>query len=298
MRIDFRNIVIFFGIAAAVLFHTACSANQTKVATAAPDGMVRINGGNFLMGTDDGMPSEGPVHSVEIASFYIDAQEVTVGEFEKFVVASGYKTEAERFGWSGVFTFDSGKWISVDGANWLHPEGPSSTTRRDEPVSQVSWNDANAYAKWAGKRLPTEAEFEFAARGGLAQNKYSWGDELNPLGKPAANWWQGKFPTVNTIADGFLGRAPVRSFPPNGSGIYDITGNVWEWCADRFGDDYYSKSPKSNPKGPEAGTNRVIRGGSFLCAENFCSNYRVAGRSQAEPESGLNNLGFRCAKDF
>jgi len=263
-----------------------------------PQGMVLIKGGSFLMGTDEGMPFEGPVHAVDVSPFYIDEHEVTVAEFEEFVNATNYKTEAEKYGWSGVFDFDSGEWKRVDGADWLHPEGGNIESKPDEPVSQISWNDANEYAKWAGKRLPTEAEFEFAARGGLAGKKYSWGDDLKPNGKPVANWWQGTFPIKNTVEDGFLSRAPVKSFPPNGYGLYDITGNVWEWCSDRFAEDYYESSPKQDPKGPEIGNERVIRGGSFLCAENYCSNYRVAGRSHSEPDSGLDNLGFRCVRDI
>lgn len=259
--------------------------------------MILIRGGEFQMGTDDGMPYEAPVHTVEIKSFLIDEHEVTVAEYAKFVEATGYRTDAEKFGWSGVFIIETGEWENVGGANWRFPEGENIKAKPNDPVVQVSWNDATAYAKWAGKRLPTEAEFEYAARGGLTGKKYSWGDELKPNGKPAANWWQGVFPGVNTNEDGFLSRAPVKSFPPNGFGLYDVTGNVWEWNADWYRDDYYENSPRVNPKGASAGDERVIRGGSFLCAENHCTNYRVAGRSHATPDSGLNNLGFRCVKD-
>lgn len=249
------------------------------------------------MGTNDGMPYEGPVHTVELDSYLIDEHEVTVNQFERFVVATNYRTDAEKFGWAGVFDLDAGEWRRVYGADWRHPEGPSSAARPDEPVCQVSWNDASEYAKWAGKRLPTEAEFEFAARGGLAGKKYSWGDDLRPNGRPVANWWQGTFPDNNTAEDGFLGRAPVKSFPPNGYGLYDMTGNVWEWCADKFGENYYKVSPPRGPTGSAEGEDRVIRGGSFLCAENYCSNYRVAGRSHTPPDSSLNNVGFRCVKN-
>lgn len=259
--------------------------------------MLMINGGKFRMGTDSGMPYEAPVHDVEIASFYIDKHEVTVEAFEKFVNATGYRTEAERIGWSGVFYMEEHEWKKVDGADWRHPDGPNSTAKPDEPVTQVSWNDAEAFAKWAGKRLPTEAEFEFAARGGLVGKTYAWGDELRPNGKVVANWWQGVFPDNDSGEDGFRGRAPVMSFPANGYSLYDMTGNVWEWCYDRFDEEYYQRSPAANPTGPETGNERVIRGGSFLCSENYCSNYRVAGRSFATPDSGLNNLGFRCARD-
>ena len=256
--------------------------------------MVLIKGGRFIMGSEDGMPSEAPAHEVNVRSFWMDAHEVTVAEFANFVTATGYKTEAERFGWSGAFDIKEGQWQKTEGASWRHPDGPGSSAAADEPVCQVSWNDAAAYAKWAGKRLPTEAEWEYAARGGLVQKIYSWGDDLRPNGKPVANWWQGNFPDRNTGEDGFVERAPVRSFPPNGFGLYDMIGNVWEWCADWYADDAYTNA---NPKGPELGSERVLRGGSWMCAENFCSNYRVAARSHATPDSGMNNLGFRCVRD-
>ena len=259
--------------------------------------MVLIKGGKFLMGTDDGMLFEAPIHEVSVKSFWIDRHEVTVTEFTKFVAATGYKTDAEKFGWSGAFNLKNARWEKTKGADWHHPDGPASESVANEPVCQVSWNDAAAYAKWAGKRLPTEAEWEYAARGGLAQKKYSWGNDLRPDGKPVANWWQGSFPNQDLGEDGFKGRAPVESFPPNGYGLYEITGNVWEWCADWYEDDYYQKAAGNNPTGPESGAERVIRGGSYLCAENFCTNYRVAGRSRATPDSGLNNLGFRCVRD-
>ena len=260
------------------------------------DGMIFIKGGKFLMGANDEMDYEAPVHEVSVNSFWMDEHEVTVAEFAKFVAATGYKTDAEKFGWSAVFNLKTSEWEKVDGANWLHPDGLDSQAAQDEPVCQISWNDANEYAKWAGKRLPTEAEWEYAARGGLANKKYSWGDELRPNGKPAANWWQGSFPQNNTGEDGFIKRAPVGSFPPNGYGLRDITGNVWEWCADWYDDNYYSKKVSDNPKGADTGTERSIRGGSWMCAENFCSNYRVAARSHATPDSGMNNLGFRCVR--
>ena len=260
-------------------------------------GMVLIKGGTFLMGTNDGMPYEAPVHAVMVNSFWMDEHEVTVAEFATFVAASGYQTDAERFGWSGVFEIRTGEWGKVDHVDWRHPDGPTSQPSPDEPVCQVSWRDAEAYARWAGKRLPTEAEWEYAARGGLAGKRYAWGDELRPNGKPVANWWQGHFPEKDTGEDGFTNRAPVKSFPPNGYGLYDTAGNVWEWCADWYTDDYYSRSARDNPAGPASSNERVIRGGSWMCAENFCTNYRVAARSHATPDSGLNNLGFRCARD-
>ena len=283
-------------VAAVLFFIQACSSGAKK--TDASAGMVLVKGGSFQMGADDGMPFESPVHTVEVSSFYIDEHEVTVAQFAKFVAETGYVTEAEKYGWSEVFDLKTGEWQRADGANWRYPEGEGSVANPDEPVCQVSWNDANAYAKWAGKRLPTEAEFEFAARGGLEGKEYAWGDQLKPGGKFLANWWQGTFPEKNTAEDGFLGRAPVKSFPPNGYGLYDTTGNVWEWCADWFDEDYYSQSPKHDPRGPGRGDERVIRGGSFLCAENYCANYRVAGRSHSTPDSAMNNLGFRCVRQI
>ncbi|HZS08319.1 MAG TPA: formylglycine-generating enzyme family protein [Blastocatellia bacterium] len=269
--------------------------------------MVLIKGGSFLMGASDEMPDEAPVHEVTVKSFWMDAREVTVAEFAKFIKATGYRTEAEKFGWSGVFAMkskNSGGWEKSDGADWQHPDGPKSKVSPNEPVTQVSWNDAAAYARWAGKRLPTEAEWEYAARGGLVGKKFVWGDELRPGGRPVANWWQGIFPNerngfagFDTGEDGFKGRAPVGSFAPNGYGLYDMAGNVWEWCADWFDEKYYAVSPAVDPHGPVAGTERAMRGGSWLCSENYCTNYRPAARSHATPDSGLNNLGFRCVRD-
>jgi len=279
------------------VFQGCRSENSVPKNVEIPKGMILIKSASFQMGSDDGLPYESPIHTVELDAFLIDETEVTVAEFAEFVKATNYKTEAEKFGWSGVFDFETGEWTRVDGANWRNPEGGNVTAKENEPVSQISWNDANEFAKWAGKRLPTEAEFELAARGGLVGKKYAWGDELRPNGKPVANWWQGKFPDKNTREDGFLSRAPVKSFAPNGYGLYDMTGNVWEWTADWFDENYYESSPKKNPKGAANGEEKAIRGGSFLCAENHCSNYRVASRSHSTPDSGLNNLGFRCVRD-
>ena len=259
--------------------------------------MVLIKGGTFRMGTDDGMAHEGPAHQVTVKSFWMDATEVTVAEFTRFVAATGYETEAERFGWSVVFDLERGDWTRVNGANWRRPEGLGSKALPDEPVTQVSWNDAAAYATWAGKRLPTEAEWEYAARGGLIGKTYVWGDELRPGGRAVANWWQGHFPDNNTVEDGFAGRAPVASFAPNGYGLYDMAGNVWEWCADWYADDAYLQTTYHNPAGPAQGLERAMRGGSWMCSENYCSNYRAASRSHATPDTGLNNLGFRCVRD-
>ncbi len=259
--------------------------------------MVLIKGGTFLMGSDHGMQYESPVHEVAVKSFRMDEHETTVAEFEKFVAETGYVTEGEKIGWSGVFSAKDKSWIRCDGVSWRNPDCGDKKPNSNEPVSQVSWNDANAYAKWSGKRLPTEAEFEYAARGGLVQNEYSWGDELKPNGKPVANWWQGEFPSNDKKEDGFNGRAPVMSFAPNGYGLYDMAGNVWEWTQDWYADDYYKWSSKDNPAGAFAGEEKTIRGGSWLCAENYCTNYRAAGRSHSPTDTALNNLGFRLVKD-
>ncbi len=259
--------------------------------------MVRIPGGRFAMGAAHGAPYEGPVHEVELGPFWLDRTEVTVAAFARFVDATGYRTDAERIGWSGVFDLAHGEWGRVDGADWRHPEGPGSTADPAEPVVQVSWSDAARFAAWAGKRLPTEAEWERAARGGLAGKTYAWGDDLRPGGRYVANFWQGRFPARNEGADGFVRRAPVARFPPNGYGLYDVAGNVWQWVADWWDPSYYAASPTRDPRGPAAGSERVIRGGSWMCAENYCRGYRVAARSHTPPDSGLDNLGFRCARD-
>lgn len=290
------------------------------VSTKAPstDGMIYLPGGTFLMGTDDqeGFPQdgEGPVRPVTIDPFYIDPCAVSNAEFSAFVEATGYKTEAERFGWSFVFhlfvsqeTASKVKhvaqqtpwWWNVEGADWAHPEGPDSSIsdRLDHPVIHISWNDAQAYCRFAGKRLPTEAEWEFAARGGLEQKRYPWGDLLKPGSEHMCNIWQGKFPDKNNQSDGYAGTAPVRSFPPNGYGLYNVSGNVWEWCNDWFHPTWHINAPPNNPKGPSQGTSRVMRGGSYLCHKSYCNRYRVAARSSNTPDSSSGNMGFRCAAD-
>nr|WP_284646695.1 formylglycine-generating enzyme family protein [Paenibacillus chinjuensis] len=281
-------------------------------------GMIRLEGGTFLMGTDDqeGFPEdgEGPVRSVTLKPFYIDPCTVTNAEFQAFIDATGYKTEAEQFGWSFVFHLlvppETAKkvsqvvqktpwWWNVEGASWKHPEGPVSSieARPDHPVVHVSWNDAMAYCQWSGKRLPTEAEWEYAARGGLVQKKYPWGDMLKPEGKHMCNIWQGKFPDKNNASDGYQGTAPVRAFEPNGFGLYQVSGNVWEWCSDWFSRDYHLKASTTDPQGPSAGQARVMRGGSYLCHKSYCNRYRVAARTANTPDSSTGNIGFRCAAD-
>ncbi|OAS14299.1 formylglycine-generating enzyme family protein [Paenibacillus oryzisoli] len=282
------------------------------------DGMIFIPGGKFLMGTDDreGFPAdgEGPVREINIKPFYVDACAVTNAEFNQFVDATNYQTEAESFGWSFVFHLFVSEataaqvqnkvqqtpwWWVVEGADWLHPEGPDSHVedRWDHPVIHVSWSDAMAYCKWAGKRLLTEAEWEFAARGGLTQKRYPWGDELKPGGKHMCNIWQGKFPDKNNQSDGYAGTAPVKAFEPNAFGLYNVAGNVWEWCSDWFSPNYHVKGSKDNPVGPPSGDTRVLRGGSYLCHRSYCNRYRVAARSKNTPDSSTGNIGFRCAAD-
>jgi formylglycine-generating enzyme required for sulfatase activity len=262
---------------------------------------------------DDGYPADGetPVHAVTLAPFVIAPIAVTNALFGDFVSDTGYQTEAERFGWSFVFAgflparFPATRsvaaapwWRQVFGATWRHPEGPhSSTSTRDEhPVVHVSWNDAMAFCAWSDTRLPTEAEWEFAARGGRHRAHFWWGDELNPNGRHCMNVWQGRFPEKNSAADGYEGTAPVRTYDPNRYGLYNMTGNVWEWCADWFDPGFYGSSPAVDPIGPEAGTSRVMRGGSYLCHRSYCNRYRVDSRSSNTPDSSAGNIGFRVAK--
>ena len=191
------------------------------------------------------------------------------------------------------------RWRQVFGADWRHPEGPNSNIngRPDHPVVHLSWNDALAYCTWAGMRLPTEAEWEYAARGGLEQKRYPWGDEREPYGQHRMNVWQGEFPDQNTVDDGYFGTAPVSAFLPNSYGLFNMTGNVWEWCSDWFSPTYYANGSRDNPAGPPSGDAKVIRGGSYLCHDSYCHRYRVAARTRNTPESSTGNMGFRCARD-
>jgi formylglycine-generating enzyme required for sulfatase activity len=285
-------------------------------ACCAPGGrLVRVDAGAVRIGSDDAWTyhsdGEGPVHVVEVDPFWLDACAVTNEQFGAFVEATGHVTEAERYGWSFVFAgllpddapptravAAAPWWRQVHGATWHRPEGPHSDAadRPGHPVVHVSWNDAEAYCAWAGLRLPTEAEWEVAARGGLADKVFPWGDEREPGGEHRMNVWQGEFPTVNSQADGWYGTAPVDAYPPNALGLHNMTGNVWEWCHDWFAPDYYARSPRRNPPGPDRGTHRVMRGGSYLCHDSYCRRYRVAARSANEPTSSTGNLGFRCAR--
>lgn len=303
--------------------------NSAPVAPAAStNGMVWIPSGTFWMGAADGRSDELPLHQVTVDGFWMDKTEVSNDQFSKFVDATGYVTIAERkpdpkdfpgadpamlVPGSVVFSPPSEEvslndpsqwWRYVPGANWRHPNGPDSDINGKEkyPVVHVAWDDAVAYAKWAGKRLPTEAEWEYAARGGLDRKPYVWGFEQTPDGKWPANIWQGHFPNQNTGDDGFTNLAPVGSFKPNGYGLYDMAGNVWEWCADWYRPDYYAKSPTNNPTGPTdsfdpdepAAQKRVQRGGSFMCSDVYCSGYRPSARMKCTPDTGLSHTGFRC----
>ena len=277
--------------------------------------MVLLPGGHFLMGTEAAdayaQDGEGPVHAVQIDPFWVDRYAVSNARFLAFVAATGYVTEAEQFGWAFVFAgllpddFPPTRrvahapwWRQVHGADWRHPEGPQSQIgdRLTHPVVHVSWNDATAFCRWNGGRLPTEAEWEYAARGGLEQRRYPWGDDVEPDGAQRMNVWQGRFPSLNTCADGYYGTAPVDMYLPNAYGLYNMTGNVWEWCPDWFSARYYSHAPRGNPRGPRHGSQRVIRGGSYLCHRSYSYRYRVAARAANSPDSATGDLGFRCIR--
>lgn len=279
------------------------------------EGMVLLEGGAFLMGSDNATfpgDGEGPVRTVTLNPFWIDPYAVSNKQFAEFVESTGYRTEAEEFGWSYVFyqflprdhpptqgVASAPWWRQVFGADWQHPEGPHSglESRQNHPVVHVSWNDAVAYANWAGKRLPTEAEWEYAARGGLEGQTFPWGNRLVPKKKHKCNIWQGTFPTNNTVKDGFKSTAPVDSFEPNGYGLYNSVGNTWEWCSDWFSADYHASGPRDNPAGPPAGVAKVTKGGSYLCHASYCNRYRVAARTQNTPDSSTGHMGFRLVKD-
>lgn len=325
---------------------------ETPPATSSPEpraGMVWIPGREFTMGSRDPLarPDEQPVHRVRVDGFWMDATEVTNAQFAEFVKATGYVTVAERpVDWESirkqlppgtprpddekllpgslvftppsrpVDTRNAGAWWTwTIGADWRRPSGPGSTIEgmEDHPVVHIAYEDAVAYADWAGKRLPTEAEWELAARGGLDGRVNVWGDD--PVDATRCNIWQGRFPDVNTREDGFVGTAPVKSFPPNGFGLHDMAGNVWEWCSDLYRPDTYARrllaaggleSVIDNPKGPgrsldprnpHAPESRVHRGGSFLCNDSYCASYRPSARMAAPPDTGLSHLGFRCVSD-
>ena len=324
---------------------TGSKVNQSeKKKTTNHTGMVWVPGGVFMMGGDNKQASidEYPKHKVTVSGFWIDVAEVTNKQFAAFVNATHYFTIAERKpNWNELkkqlppntpkpndsvlvaasLVFRQPKkavelndytqwWEWKPGANWKHPHGPDSDIAGKEkyPVVHIAWPDAVAYCKWAGKRLPTEAEWEFAARGGLENNIYPWGNEPVNVGKQKANYWQGEFPTKNTLEDGFFYTAPVGFYAANGYGLFDMAGNVWEWTADLYNNSYYETITKpagiTNPKGATTSydpdepnvSKRVIRGGSFLCNDSYCSGFRVARRMKTSEDSGMENLGFRCVQ--
>nr|WP_226921027.1 formylglycine-generating enzyme family protein [Georgenia subflava] len=270
------------------------------------DRMIELPGGSFEMGSEERSArlgdAEGPVRQVEVDALLVAPLTVTNDDFDRFVKATGYRTQAEQFGWSYVFhlfarDIEPGKvrgsahgtpwWIAVDGADWCHPDGPRSSlrNRRDHPVVHVSHVDALAYSSWSGTRLPTEREWEYAARGGLHRKRYAWGDELTPAGKHMCNIWQGVFPQINTAEDGYIGTAPAKSFTPNGYGLYNVAGNVWEWTASPW---------------DETSRNDVwaMRGGSYLCHLSYCDRYRVAARTRNTGDSSSGNVGFRIVANI
>jgi formylglycine-generating enzyme len=278
--------------------------------------LIPLDGGWFEMGSDDFYAyeedGEGPVRSVRVDPFRIGARAVSNREFAEFADATGYLTSAEHYGASFVFEgllpddFPPTRgvvgalwWREVPGATWWRPEGGDSTidARMDHPVVHVSWDDALAYCDWSGLRLATEAEWEYAARGGLAGRRFPWGDALRPGGEHRMNVWQGRFPDHNTSADGYVGTAPAGAFPPNAFGVYNATGNVWEWTADRFSATWHRDGPRENPAGPASGDRRALRGGSYLCHASYCYRYRVSARMANTPDTSTGNIGFRCAGD-
>jgi len=300
--------------------------------------MVWVPGGPFWMGSAEDPEDNAPLHQVSVNGFWMDHTEVTNAEFDAFVKATGYKTSAEKPpteeelagadvpaerrvpfsvcfkpvdlpAGSSPFEFDSPPWWQfVAGADWRHPEGPGSSIagRMNHPVVHISWHDAVAYCQWAGKRLPTEAEWECAARGGLDRMEFCWGTARQGAdGKWWANTFQGKFPSQDSAADGYSGTAPAATYPANGFGLHDMAGNVWEWCADWYSARYYRSSPRNNPKGPDTGDPgrdttipaKVRRGGSFLCADDYCRRYLPAARDHNPPNDAASHTGFRCVKD-
>ncbi len=301
------------GVAGARALPDTRVAAHPSAAALAP--MVELPGGRFEMGcdADEGEPGdgEGPAREVWLSPFRIDAAAVSNRDFARFVAATGYLSVAEEVGSSFVFAgllpddfeltrgvWEAPWWREVPGACWHRPEGAGSSIdqRLDHPVVHVSWHDARAFAEWAGKRLPTEAEWEYAARGGLERRRYPWGDELTPGGEHRCNIWQGVFPRSNTREDGHYGTAPVAAYAPNGFGLYNTCGNTWEWCADWWGL-AHAPAGARDPRGPVLGDRRVIRGGSYLCHESYCYRYRVAARSANDPTATTGHLGFRCAAD-
>ncbi len=336
--------LLVYSTAAIAFLNAGVLAAEKETRPAAPPGMVWVPAGEFSMGSErpESKKNEQPAHQVSVDGFWMDEHDVTNAEFLRFADTTGYLTTAEKpVDWeelkkslppgtpkpeaemlqpgSMVFTPSTGPvdlrnmdswWRWVKGASWRHPEGPSSTLdgRMEHPVVQISWYDAVAYAKWAGKRLPTEAEWEYAARGGLAGKRYAWGDEFKPGGKFMANTWTGNFPYRNTAEDGYAGTSPVKTFPPNGFGLFDMGGNVWNWVSDWYRPDIHVQMAEEpschNPAGPKTSWSpghpyqteeRVTKGGSFLCSPEYCESYRPSARRGTPPDTGMSHIGFRCA---
>lgn len=278
-----------------------------------PSHPIRVRGGRTFVGTSKpALPQdgEGPRRPVRIGDFHLEAQSVTVSRFAEFVAATGYVTEAEEFGWSAVFAGllppdatvtlsspDTPWWVRIEGASWRQPEGPGSSVadRQDHPVTQVSWRDANAFAAWVGGRLPTEAEWEQAARGGSTDRRFPWGDEEPDDTNIKCNIWQGRFPQHNTCADGYMGTAPARSFEPSPEGFYNLVGNVWEWTQDLFRVRSVSRIARMRNEAAAVERDRTLKGGSFLCHISYCYRYRIAARMNLTPDSAASNVGFRIA---
>ena len=278
-----------------------------------------LPGGAFLMGNSEAGrfagDGEGPQREVMVSPFAIAAHTVTNDQFAAFATATGYVTQAERDGWSSVFHMllsplekrkvrqvprETPWWYPVEGASWNRPEGPSSAIegRSDHPVVHVSWDDAHAYCRWAGVSLPTEAQWEHAARGGLDAALYPWGDELTPGGEHRCNIWQGRFPTLNTAEDGHVGTAPAMAYAPNGFGLHNAVGNVWQWCADDFSPDYHRITASSDPFNRTGSDVKSMRGGSFLCHASYCERYRCAARAGNDRRTSTSNIGFRVVATF
>lgn len=284
-------------IAEAVATLAAPAYHRLPEGVTVPEGMVFVPGGQVDLGSLQGLPAERPIVPTTVDGFFLDVHPVTVAQFRAFVEATGYETQAEKFGDSGVFDFESGTWRLRVGANWEYPFGPDQPKAADNhPVTQVSWGDAEAYAAWADKRLPTEAEWEHAARNANnTRSRYPWGEEIRDGETYLGNYWQGNFPYQNTGQDGYMGPSPVGTFGKTPLGLTDMAGNVWEWCADWY-ESYAEDGPslRQNPNDPE----KVMRGGSYLCDPKVCHGFRVSGRSGTSPETGLCHLGFRCAMDL
>lgn len=320
---------LIIALAGGIKFLRPVPGPQARLSIQSTAGMVWVPGGRFWRGSDEFFDTR-PVREVEVDGFWIDRTEVTNADFARFVAATGYVTVAERpldprqFPGAdpaalvpGSIVFSPSKkdadrtaplswWSYVAGANWQQPRGPGSSIEGQDnhPVVQVCWDDAVAYANWAGKRLPTETEWECAARGGLDRTTFTWGNESPATSPTRANIWQGPFPTRNSVADGFSTTAPVGSFPPNGFGLHDMAGNVWEWCADWYRPDAYALASARNPTGPTTSFDpdepgipkRVQRGGSFLCSDDYCVRYRPGARGKGDPGSTASHIGFRCVR--